>query len=314
MTSTTEPRPGHATCAVDITPTQIRAAEPLAVTATVTCDDARDLRGFACHLERADGTVACRFELAVYDGATNRANLVELAAPSQVGDHVFTMVFPQQAKGGVVYDEARAAVTVRVEPHPIHVTVWGLPTPATTGEPFGVFVGAKGGGPTAMAGKPFVVRDADGAVAAEGVLGDEPWRGTAALFAAEATLTAPATADVHRWTAHVGGFDDPVPHDAGERAFSVTTVEPPSHEVTVKVRDHATQAPIEGVQVVIRPFQGRTDADGVARLKVAPGDHRVFVSGYNYETFRSALTVEGDVDLEAELVREPEEDPGDLYV
>ena len=313
MTSTTEPRPGRATCAVDITPTHARAAEPLTVMATVTCEDARDLRGFACHLEHVDGTVACRFELAAYDGATNRANQVEIAAPSRVGDHVFTMVFPQQAKGGVVYGEARAEVTVTVAPHPIHVTVWGLPAPATTGQPFSVFVGAKGAGPTATAGKPYVVRDAAGKVVAEGALGSEPWRGTAALFSAEATLSAPATADVHRWTAHVAGFDDPLPHAAGESAFSVPTVEPPSHEVTVKVRDHATQAPIEGVQVVIRPFQGRTDADGVARLKVAPGDHRVFVSGYNYETFRSALTVEGDVALETELVREPEEDPGDLY-
>ncbi len=314
MTSNPEQRLGRATCALEITPTQPRAGAPLTVTAAVTCADARDLRGFTCHLELGDGSVVCRFDLAIYDGATNRAHEVEIAAPATVGDHVFTMVFPGQAKGGFVYEEARADVAVTVAPHPTQVTVWGLPPSTTTGEPFRVFVGAKGGGPTATAGKPFVVRDADDAVVAEGVLGSEPWRGTAALFAAEATITAPDTADVHRWTAQVQAFDEPLPHTAGERAFSVTTVEPPSHEVTVKVRDHATQAPVEGVQVVVHPFQARTDADGVARVKVAPGDHRVFVSGYNYETFRTSLTVGGDVGLEAELVREHEEDPGDLYV
>jgi len=314
MTSTTDPRPGRAICAVDITPNHASAGASFTVAASVTCADARDLRGFACHLERADGSIACRFDLAMYDGNSTKAHAIEIAGPSAVGEHVYTMVFPQQAKGGVVYEEARAEATVSVDPHPTHVTVWGLPTSATTGEPFGVVVGAKGGGATATAGKPFVVRDAAGDVVAEGVLGSEPWHGTAALFAAEATITAPDTADVHRWTAHVPSFDDPLPHVSGERAFTVTTVEPPSHEVTVKVRDHATQAPIEGLQVVIRPFQARTDADGVARVKVAPGDHRVFVSGYNYVTFRTSLSVADDVGLEAELVREDEEDPGDLYV
>jgi len=313
MTSTTDPRPGRATCAVEITPTRTRAGAPFTVTASVTCADARDLRGFACHLERADGSVACRFDLAMYDGTSTKAHDVEVAGPSEVGEHVYTMVFPQQAKGGVVYEEARAEASVTIDPHAIHVTVWGLPASVTTGESFRISVGAKGGGATATAGKAFVVRDASGEVVAEGVFGSEPWRGTAALFAADATITAPDTAEVHRWTAHVEGFDHPLPHAAGERAFSVTTVEPPSHEVTVKVRDHATQEPIEGVQVVIHPFLARTDADGVARVKVAPGDHRMFVSGYNYETFRSSLTVDGDVGLEAELVREHEEDPGDLY-
>jgi hypothetical protein len=314
MTQTTTEQRGRATCTLEITPTEVRAGAPLTVRAAVTSIDARDLRGFACNLERADGSIACRFELAVYGGAANQANEVEIEAPIDVGEHVFTMVFPQQAKGGVVFEEARAEATVTVEPHPVQVTVWGLPAPATTGAPFTVVVGGKGGSPTSTAGKPFVVRDASGAVAAEGVLGSEPWRGTDALHAGEATLHAPAAPGVHRWTAHISEFDDPLPHLAGERAFTITAVEPPSHEVTVTVLDHETRAPVAGAQVVMHPFHAHTDADGVARVKVTPGDHRVFVSGYDYVTFRTGVTVEDDLSLEAELVREVQEDPGDLYV
>jgi hypothetical protein len=313
MTSNPEQRPGRATCTIEITPSEALAGAPLTVKAAAACGDDRDLRGFACHLEDADGSVVCRFDLAMYDGMTNRAHDVELAAPASVGEHTLTMVFPQQAKGGTVYEEARAETTITVKPHPVHVTVWGQPGPARTGEPFTVFVGAKGGTPGAMAGKTFTVRDAEGAVVSEGVLGSDAWRGTTALHAAEATLVAPQSAAIYRWTAHVAGFDDPLPHADGSRDFTVTIVDPPRHEVTVKVRDHETEAPVRGVQVVMHPFRATTDDDGVARVKVASGDHRLFVSGYNYETFRTALKVEGDVHLEANLIREVEEDPADLY-
>lgn len=313
MTHTSDQR-RRASCALEISPTEALAGATLTVQAALTSSDARDLRGVACHLEGADGSVVCRFEFASYDGTTSRANELEIAAPVEVGEHVFTMVFPQQADRGDVFEEARTAVTVTVAPHPVHVTVWGLPAPATTGAPFTVFVGAKGGSPTATAGKPFVVRDDAGAVAAEGVLGHEPWRGTAALYAAEAALEAPTAPGVHRWTAHVAGFDAPLPHVDAERAFTVTVVEPPSHEVIVKVLDHETRAPVQGVQVVMHPFHARTDGDGVARVKVTPGEHRMFVSGYDYLTFGTAVTVQGDVSLEAELVREVQDDPADLYV
>jgi hypothetical protein len=97
-----------------------------------------------------------------------------------------------------------------------------------------------------------------------------------------------------------------VPHAAGAVTFAVKVVSPPDHEVTVEAFDGEKRTPIAGAHVLLHPYRALTDGSGVARLKVAKGRYRLFVSGFNYIAYENIIEVAADVTTRAELMAEPE--------
>jgi hypothetical protein len=117
---------------------------------------------------------------------------------------------------------------------------------------------------------------ATGALAAEKTMGDAPWPGTSALYYAEITLTAPAEEGRHRWEVRVPPLETEPPHAEGRARFLVRTVPKPQVAVRVEAVDQKTQAPIPGARIIMRPYSAVADERGMAELRVAKGDYRIY--------------------------------------
>jgi DNA-binding winged helix-turn-helix (wHTH) protein len=80
-------------------------------------------------------------------------------------------------------------------------------------------------------------------------------------------------------------------------------VYPPYHEVTVVAVDGATQTPIVGAHIFLLPHSGRTDAAGIAKVRVTRGRYKVFVSSFDYAPHEDDIDVAGDVTIRVELAK-----------
>src|SRR5262249_16841177 len=96
-------------------------------------------------------------------------------------------------------------------------------------------------------------------------------------------------------------------HAAGAFTFTVKVVGAPDHQVTVEAFDGETRAPVKGAHVLMHPYRAHTDENGIARLKVAKGRYKLFVSGFNYMLKETIIDVTDDVTTRADLLPEPEE-------
>jgi hypothetical protein len=190
--------------------------------------------------------------------------------------------------------------------HATSVNVWGLPFAIAAGERFRLKVGVKCSAGCALAGRPLSVFDHTGEQVGAGSVGAEVWPGTSALYFAELEAQAPAATGDHQWRIDIPAADSGVPHAAASCGFTVKVVGPPDHEVAVEAIDRENQAPIEGVHVLLHPYRAFTDANGVAKLKVAKGRYRLSVSGFNYIGYEDRVDVASDVAVRAELAAEPE--------
>ena len=85
------------------------------------------------------------------------------------------------------------------------MAVWGVASPVVAGRPFTATVGVKCAAGCRLSGMRVVVRDAAGAAAGEGRLGEGPSPGTRALYASDVSLVAPDDEGVHAWTAAFTG-------------------------------------------------------------------------------------------------------------
>jgi hypothetical protein len=186
------------------------------------------------------------------------------------------------------------------------VNVWGLPTAIAAGERFGFKVGIKCSAGCKLTGRQLSVFDHDGAQVAAASLHDVIWPGTSALYFAEVEANAPLTAGDYQWQVGTPEWASDVPHAAGSFTFAVKIVDPPDHEVTVEALDSERRTPIKGAHVLLHPYRTFTDESGVAKVKVAKGRYKLFVSGFNYIAWENIIDVAGDVTARAELAAEPE--------
>ena len=230
-------------------------------------------------------------------------------------------------------------------PHPTSVAVWGVPSPVVAGRPFTATVGVKCAAGCRLSGMPVVVRDAAGAPAGEGRLGEAPSPGTRALYSSEVSLVAPDDEGVHAWTTDFAGGDcsheveaarcragtatggrpegadarppDAAPevaHASSSATFGFRTVGPPDHRVTVTVRERETEAPIARAEVCVGPYRGATGVDGRAALDVAAGEHAVSVRKAGYRPHADRVAVTTDVALRVDADRAPDPDLDDDHV
>ena len=122
---------------------------------------------------------------------------------------------------------------------------------------------------------------------------------------AEVDLKAPAEEGFYTWSVRSPGSDAAVPHAEGAASFGVSVVARPEYVVTIETLDKGSHTPLAGARVVMHPYRAVTDERGVARVRVAKGAYRLFVSQTKYVTVGLPVEVTADVTARAELDPEP---------
>ena len=199
------------------------------------------------------------------------------------------------------------------KPHATRVVVWDTPPAVERGKRFAVRLGVTCAAKCRTAGWTVEVRDHDGEERATTTLGDDAWPGTDALHHAEVALVAPDAEGLFTWEAAVLTSDAGVAHTDSSASFGVRVVSSPSCLVTVVALDAESRTPVEGARVVAHPYRTVTDERGVAQLRVAAGEYRLFVSGKGCIPFRFDGEVKADTTIRAELAQDVELSDADIW-
>jgi len=196
--------------------------------------------------------------------------------------------------------------------HAVSVVAWDIPSAIVVGEKFRMKVGIKCANECDLANTEFGIFDERGTQVGAGTLPAECWPGTV-LHVAEVELEAPAKEALHTWSvkvhsASLKASSEPeceIVHAEESINFGVRVVARPEFIVTVETVDAGDQRPLSGARVVMHPYRAVTDEGGIAKVRVAKGTYKLFVSQTRYVTFGLPVEVEGDMTARAELDVEP---------
>jgi hypothetical protein len=192
----------------------------------------------------------------------------------------------------------------------ISLAVWDVPMPVVAGEKFAIKVGAKSSSSGPPAGARVEVRDASGAVAASGALGDTPLPGTEALCWTSLEVSAPHDRDVADYTVRL----EPASLDAVPTRFSVAVAAKTAYTLSVTVTERDTKAALDGVEIRVGPFHARTDKAGRAELRVSRGDFLLQLWRTAHIAEPQPVRIDRDDSLALTMVHVPEEHPDARWV
>jgi hypothetical protein len=164
---------------------------------------------------------------------------------------------------------------------------------------FAITVGAKSSGACVLAGAKVAILDETGTKVGDGVLGDTPWPGTAALYWSEIALTAPSRHGVSYWSAMFAVDALKLPHLGSSSEFSFAVVKRPEHSLTIKVVERGGAAP--------GPYRAATDKDGSARIETPAGTYELAVWKSGFEAAPKSVEIAADLGVQVELTRLPED-------
>jgi hypothetical protein len=269
------------------------------------CGVGADLRGGRVEVEASEYLVATPALATHGDGFTETA-AIAVRAPATLGTYALVIVFPRQEIGGDVFEACELPIAFETVPQQTSVAVWGVASPVVAGGRLTVTVGVKSAGGCDLKGAAVEVSDEGGAAIGRGRLGDTPWPGTG-LYWAEIGLAAPARTGTHSWRAAFPAQDVKLAHDASSAAFSFAVVAPPEHRLTVRVAEAEGAAPLGGVELALGPYRAATDATGTARLDVPAGRFSLAVWKSGFEGAPTDVEVAGDLALQVEMKRVPQE-------
>lgn len=293
------------TCDIEVfsANSEVDAGTELNLKGSVTCSDGSDRLGESIVILNQESEPVGNLELVDFDGETNGTTELALPVPAEPGDYTWSAVLPSPGPGTVTFDEAKVDFMFTVKPHSARIEVWDVPPAIVGGEDFSIKVGVKCSAACSQAGREIEIFDQENRRLATATLGDQPWRGTKALYFAEVVLTAPRTEGRVSWEVRSAGsdMDTALPHDSGTRTFGSNIVGRPEYQVTVEAVDRKKQTPIRGMHVLLHPFRAFTDENGVAKLVVPKGDYSLLVSGFRYFPHRKSITVSEDVEVKAEV-------------
>ena len=292
-----EPAPAEAPVGSDVT-VALRAA----------CPEGCDLRGLSLAITAPDGAVAGH-ALAQFADGMNETAPVALRIPRCVGTHSWAVSCPAHEHGDVRHPQATLSIAIAARPHLASLAVWSIPQPLVAGERFALKVGVKSSGGCDLGGEAVEVCDAAGAVAARGVLGASPWPDTAALYWTEVPMPAPRAPGLSSWSARFAGCATGLPHESATSTFSLSTVAPPEHSLTVTVIEKGTATPVEDALVRLGDFRAATGRSGKAEIRLPKGSYNLVVWKVGYDAPPIAVDVQADAAVEVELLTVPEEDP-----
>ena len=199
--------------------------------------------------------------------------------------------------------EPRSETTI--QPHTTNVVVWDIPSAVVVGERFRIRVGVRCSQECTLANNRFEIRDADGAILAATTVAGDVWPGTTALYFTDIELTAPHEEGLYTWSVTIPAVDDEVPHAEGVTSFGIRVVAQPQYLVTIEAVDEANQSPLGGARIVMHPYRAVADERGVARVRVAKGAYKLFVSQPRYVTVGLPVQVDADMTARAALYVEP---------
>jgi hypothetical protein len=324
------------TCTVEVSPNEVDAGAELTVTVRVGVPEGRDPAGLTVAIRAQDGAELARAGLVEPDdeeddedededreseeaeedeaiAETYVTDAIVLTAPLTVGKHVYKAVLLREGEDGSAREEATREFSFLVKAHAARMNVWDVPVTVVAGEAFAFKVGIKCTSGCKLTGRALTIIDHEGAEVGAGKLLEDVWPGTEALYFAEAQATAPPAAGDYKWEVRTPGSDTGIPHEAGAIPLAIRVVPAPDCEVTIEVFDKEKQTPIKGANVVMHPYRAQTDANGVAKIKVAKGDYDIVVSGRQYIPARTTLGVSADMTTRAELDAEPPEPTPDEF-
>ncbi len=208
--------------------------------------------------------------------------------------------------------EASAQISFTGEPHATNVVAWDIPSAIEAGERFRIKVGITCSTECDLTNRDFGIYDHEGTQVATGTLLGDRWPGTSGLYFAEVELKAPTGEGLYTWSVKapawdftVPGSDVGIPHAEGSIGFGVRVVGHPEYVVTVEAVDKVSQTPLGGARVVMHPYKAVTDERGVAEVRVAKGEYKLFVSQTRYLTFGLPIGVTANMTARAELDLEP---------
>jgi hypothetical protein len=189
--------------------------------------------------------------------------------------------------------------------HNCSLAVWDVRSPVECRAGFTIKVGSKCSASCSLAGQQIRVYDAQGLERGTARLSDTVFSPEIALFWAEVDLTAPDEPASYNWElrlhdSHMVSKLESESDDAGKpvivRHFGFSTVDAAEHRVNIKVVGQDTQAGIDHVRVMLRPYSGFTDAQGQLELKVSGGEYKLTARVSRYEDYNEILTVKADID------------------
>ena len=239
----------------------------------------------------------------------NEVEILSLRAPREVGEHTWTILLPAHEMDGVLHEEASLDVSTTVRPHETSVAVWDVATPVVIGEAFGAKIGIRCSAECGLTGNLVEVCDETGARVGEGVLGEDPWPGTQALYWAEVLLDAPPSEGGFTWSAGPVEADFGPSHVPASAVVSVRTVGPPEHTVEVEVVRDDTGDPIDKVEVRMGIYRASTDERGMARFELPSGEFDLVASKAEFAADPVTVEVTGDLKVRIEARYEPPPDP-----
>jgi hypothetical protein len=295
-------------------PGEVEAGTEITLKVRVSCAAGCDLRGAPITVLAGEETLVAT-GLSSCDGAANETLDLSLKAPAEVGEHVWTIVFRRHEMESVAHDESCVPVAFKTVPHATSMAVWDVPSPIVVDQPFTAKVGVKCSARCNLAGQTVDVRDESGRRMGQGTLNETPWPGTTALYVAEVALVAPTTARMSSWTACFAERDLSLPHSEASAAFGFLTAVLPDHELTIKVINKHTHAPVEQVDIRCGSYRASTNAQGVATLQLPTGTYELNAWKLGCDDAPPmTLEVNADLLIHVETAPTPEKDPDDQRV
>jgi hypothetical protein len=194
--------------------------------------------------------------------------------------------------------------------HTASLAVWDVPPAIAAGESFSVKAGVKSSTGVALGGACVDLRDGADAVVAQGLLGDEPWPDSEALYWTEIALKAPAEPGTLSLTAQFDGHANE-PHEPASAGLSVNIVARAEHTLTVTVASDGT--PLADAVVRLGPYRAPTDASGIAKVRLAKGQYELVVRKTGYAMTATPVAVEADAAIAVATEPLPEESPDAVW-
>jgi hypothetical protein len=308
-----EPRTHLTTVALSRPPAaEVDAGTDIVLKVKVSCPYGCDLRGLVINVLAPNGAVAAASRLADFADRANETTEFAFMAPDEVGEHSWTLVFPEQEAEGLVHEEGSLPITVRTLAHDTSLAVWGVPSPIVIDHPFRIQVGATCSAGCNLEGKEIEICDDKGAGIVRAKLGKTPWDGTRALYWTDVDLVAPATEGATSRSIRFAPTALQLPHGEASARFGFETVKPPQYSVMVEVVDKETGTPVADAQVRLGVYFACSDQTGLAKVAMPRGTYSLDVLKTGYEALSQVLDVNGDITVNVDIALIPPENP-DAY-
>jgi len=294
-------------CDLVVSPDEVVAGAEVTLAGKIVCTPAQALDGVALLIRDHQGDEVTKIPVDAFDGEENATAHVSVRAPEAPGNYTWSAQLVAEA--GITNEIRPPHEAVRFEiavaAHALRLMVWDVPSAVETEQRFTVKIGLKCCSGCDMSGRRIAILDQAGNEAGTKILSGAFWPGSDGLQFAELDLSAPDNEDLFHWHAFAPPEGDDDLHQEAKAAFGVRAVAPANCTVRIEAVDKDTDGPLPNMNVVMHPYRARTDANGIAEIKVAQGAYSVFVSGQGYYPVQRDLDVIDDLVSRAPLEAEP---------